>query len=199
LAVVLIPYAMSYRSTVEGRILKEVRCELCGLEYVYVLICQAEGQGTSMLFLDNEGAQARARQGAEEQLRANLAGGCAVVPCPECGHVQEHMVPQARRLHRAWMKKVAVGAFIVAGISFLPAMIFTMLADRPIEGFAARALLWPLVGVCLAIAVGLPLLRIVLSRMYDPNNEPVESRKEAAQKVEVRKEDIMKAAQEGTG
>src|SRR5262245_28452231 len=52
-----IPTGVDYTSTVTGSVLKQVRCEQCNLEYLYEMTRSARGEGTSLLFLDNEGAQ----------------------------------------------------------------------------------------------------------------------------------------------
>src|SRR5262249_47581424 len=84
-----IPYALTYKTTLRGRVPKLVRCEKCSFEYVYLLEMTVAGEGTSLLFLDNEGARQRSAAQAESALQQNLAQGCEVVPCPACGLVQE--------------------------------------------------------------------------------------------------------------
>jgi hypothetical protein len=123
--VIPIPYAVSYQTTVRGSVPKLVRCEQCGHEYVYLLTVSSWGRATSFLFLDNEGARECSALRAEAVLRSELRHGCAVVPCPSCGRIQEHMVPQAPRLYRRWMKKAALAAFFVGGVLFVPTMVVT--------------------------------------------------------------------------
>jgi hypothetical protein len=77
-----IPYAMDYTSTMSGAVLKLVRCEHCGTEYVYKMQRMATGEGTSFLFLDNHGAADRAAARAEETLQRKLERGVDLVPCP---------------------------------------------------------------------------------------------------------------------
>lgn len=81
----LIPYGMDYTAHLSGSILKMVRCEQCAQDYVYVLTRSAEGQGRSLLFLDNEGARERAASRAERRLREKLERSCDPVPCLHCG------------------------------------------------------------------------------------------------------------------
>jgi hypothetical protein len=114
--VVPIPYAKSYRSTVTGRAPKFVVCDQCGLEYVYILEAEGTGEGTSLLFLDNEGAKARSNAEAEAQMRATLEQACAVVPCPRCFRVQQHMIPKARAEYHPWLKKLAFWGLVLAPI-----------------------------------------------------------------------------------
>jgi hypothetical protein len=65
----MIPYAVTYTSTVKARLTKSMACESCRTEYIYIMERQACGQGTNMLFLDNAGASARAQAQAENLVR----------------------------------------------------------------------------------------------------------------------------------
>src|SRR4051794_36030586 len=103
-----IPYGQKYTTTLRGRVPKLVKCEQCSLEYVYHLSRSARGEGTSFLFLNNEGAQSSAEGEARARLLAALMKACEPVPCPGCGHVQQHMVPRARQLRHRWMGPAAV-------------------------------------------------------------------------------------------
>src|SRR6476659_1736216 len=49
-----------YSAKAIGHTLREVKCETCQADYVYVLKCEGIGSGTSVLFLDNQGAAERA-------------------------------------------------------------------------------------------------------------------------------------------
>ena len=98
-----VPVAMSYTAKVKGRQLKLVSCVQCSEEYVYALERAAQAEDTSILFLDNAGAKARAEAAAQAKLNAKLERECDVVPCPACGHIQPDMVKQARRLRHRWM------------------------------------------------------------------------------------------------
>src|SRR5262249_45380080 len=42
-----IPYALTYKTTLRGRVPKLVRCEKCSFEYVYLLEMTVAGEGTS--------------------------------------------------------------------------------------------------------------------------------------------------------
>src|SRR5262245_33608837 len=106
-----IPYGTSHHVTVTGRAPKLVACEKCGHEYVYLLEASAAGHASNLLFLDAGGARDRAQEAAYGDLHHTLEHDCEVVPCPSCGHVQDHMRPKARRHHRRWMKTLALLAF----------------------------------------------------------------------------------------
>jgi hypothetical protein len=193
--VVPIPYGLRYRATARGQVPKLVRCEECGLEYVYVLEGTAEGAGSSFLFLDNQGAQERSQAAAAAALCATLEGGYDVVPCPACGRIQEHMIPRARREHRRWMNKLALAAFIVGGILFLPATIVGQLHEFAGGGPSwLPTAIWSAIAVLGVTAVGLPLLRLALAKHYDPNRAPVDERRRLGAEIAVSKEEFLKAA-----
>jgi hypothetical protein len=119
----LIPYAMRYSTRLGAQVPKLVTCEECGLEYVYLMKRTAEGEGTSLLFVDNAGAQNRAAQEAHEALIYKLQTSCDAVPCPACGHYQEHMIPRARYHHNRWMLKAGLALVPFAAIGMLVAMV----------------------------------------------------------------------------
>jgi hypothetical protein len=113
-----IPYAREYSATLAGSVLKLVLCENCGVEYVYRLERTAMGSGTSMLFLDNQGARARAAHQADDRLRALLAHEVEAVPCPDCGWYQRSMIPKARSDHAHWMVTAGLVLLIVGFVAF---------------------------------------------------------------------------------
>src|SRR5262245_4366789 len=125
---VLIPTGMTYSVTLEGHTPKVVRCEGCGLEYVYFLEGKAEGTGTSGLFQDRQRAQERAIEKAQISLREQLEKACAPVPCPTCGQVQRHMFDGARIGQRPGMLKAGTGLLILAGVLSIPGLILALLS-----------------------------------------------------------------------
>jgi hypothetical protein len=197
-----IPVGMKYSATARGEVPKLVKCEGCGLEYVYLLRARGEGNASSMLFLDNQGAQLRARERAEKQLAAALETGVGVVPCPGCGRIQENMVPLAQKGRHPWMLLLAIFAFLGAALMLVPAAcIFSTAPSRTPEEW--RGAVWLLADLGLALVGGILLLvRARLSRRYDPNSEPLEERKRWGQEAAWTKEEYLKAvedAQQGQG
>src|SRR5947209_8764612 len=98
-----IPVAAEHTATAAGTIVKEVRCEHCGSEYVYQMARQAAGSGTSLLFLDEKRAKYRAAKRAQARLQQLLERDCDPVPCPDCGKYQAHMYRAVRRSYQLWM------------------------------------------------------------------------------------------------
>jgi hypothetical protein len=192
--VVGIPYALTYTTTVTGRIPKLVRCEQCGFEYVYLLEATAAGAGTSVLFLDNEGAYQRSLAQAQALMHQELVGGSDVIPCPSCGTVQAHMLPRARQDYRHWMYTAGVFAMAAAGILVLPAVVYTLIDSTTTGMSGVTAAL--IVGMATLFCVGLGLiqLRVRMAAAYDPNAEPVETRRQKGQEYAISKDDFLKEA-----
>src|SRR5262245_35452028 len=114
-----VPIGMQYTSRASGAAAKPVTCEACGAEYVYILEREAEGHGSSVLFLDNAGGKRRAQEAAEREVARQLERDCEVVPCPKCGHIQPEMAKLAKRRHLGLVKKggwIATGLAAVFGI-----------------------------------------------------------------------------------
>lgn len=170
-----IPYAVDYYVRVTGREPKVVECEACRHGYVYFLKRAGYGQNTSVFFLDNAGAKARAADQAHAGLEAALATGIDPVPCPQCGWYQAEMVAQARAAHWAGLRYVGYfGACLAAGAG--GAVVAVGLTGAP----ADRSLLYTY-----ALAIGLPGLAVWvaagrlqrrLAAAYDPNAAPAAGR-----------------------
>ena len=179
-----LPYARTYRATVRRKLPKGVKCGQCGFEYAYLLQAMVTGNGTSLLFLDNQGASDRALWQAEQSAQRYLERETDVVPCPSCGYIQPEMVVKARELRFSWLKR--------AGIFFLPIgsilLVCATATTSPNHDAGTAAVL-----CCAAIAAflcvpGLPPLKYGLSRKNDPNNESVAIRKERGRRRAVAKE-----------
>jgi hypothetical protein len=170
-------------------LLKLVHCEHCQKEYVYKLERSATGSGTSMLFLNNRGASARAAAQAQDKLRRSLEEGADLVPCPACGYYQAHMLPLARRGHRRWM--LLTGAWLTLGLIPI-ALIAAAIND------AARPplLSWPvfvaLLGPPALLGIGLMFGKLLLAAAYDPNHADEDTRKQFGQQRAMLREDFEK-------
>jgi hypothetical protein len=182
-----IPIGKKYTATVTGSVMKGVVCEQCKLEYVYTLTRQAQGEGTSLLGLNDGGAERRASDAANTVLKKILDRAQDPVPCPGCGWYQESMIAIVRRARRGWMRRLAT----VSGVlGFLAGCLaFATFMSRPASGWDASHSQTESVFVCLAIlsglllgsAIGLPLLRYYSCRQFDPNLEDVELHKKLGQ------------------
>src|SRR5262245_48557996 len=105
-----------YSTRVSGQVPKLVKCEECGLEYVYFLEGSAEGVGVSPFHLDNQGAQELAQELAVARLHLQAEHHCAVIPCMACGHVQRHMFDAVRDELRPGMRQTGVSLIVIAAV-----------------------------------------------------------------------------------
>jgi hypothetical protein len=188
-----IPYAPSYYSAVKGSSPKLVCCEQCGFEYVYLVTATGRGEGTSFLFQNNEAAKHRARAAAEADLAAALAERFAVVPCRECGHIQQHMIVLARDQRHGGMGCLWV-LLLLGGIA-LAALTLALSLDGYVEQ-PLLGVLWAVAALLAAFSVGLLVRWHRLYRRYDPNAEPVELRKQLGQKRATSKELFLQSIEE---
>jgi hypothetical protein len=166
--VIRIPTGIDYTAQVTGSTLKVVQCEKCQANYAYVMTRTSTGHGRSILFLDNAGAQDRARQRAEDNLNYRLENACDPVPCPDCGWFQEEMLPKARKTLCQWMQTTGI-ALLIGAIAFAVVGYAGILMEkgRPAPGCAAPALgagaVCALVGTVFLIAWLIRRIRL------DPN------------------------------
>jgi hypothetical protein len=166
------------------------------MEYVYLMERTREGEGTSFLFLDNEGARQRAERQAEAQFSEALQSSCDTVPCPSCGRVQEHMILRARKLYCRWMQTGGLYLFFAAAFFFVGGIWAGIANEGARSGPVWTVPLFLLAGVCALIAFALTFARRALVRRLDPNAEDVEVRKERGQARAVSKEQFLKMLQE---
>jgi hypothetical protein len=175
-----IPYGMDYTSTASGAVLKRVVCEHCQAEYAYTLERSAIGEGTSLLFIDNEGAAQRASSRAEQELQRKLERGIDVVPCPACGWIQKNMIPRVRREYRRWM-------LYAAGLLIFIPLLVAFIGGVANEGGYDEGphIPWPIflgtLGALVFLGLGLLVVRFVTIRRYDPNSQDAETRKRIGQ------------------
>jgi hypothetical protein len=81
-----------FKTTLTGSTARDIKCENCGCDYVYLIKAESHGTGVSPLCLDHEGARKRALGQAKLRLHEQLHGVHRAVPCPDCGWYQKHMV-----------------------------------------------------------------------------------------------------------
>ena len=147
-----IPVANHHTAFAFGSVIKEVQCEACNCEYVYNLKRTATGGGISPLFLDEQGAAARAQDAARRSIDATLKAAVDVVACPSCGWYQKGMQLE---LKRKKFGRIAFYTVPIAGIFFLLGVIF-----------GVRALAIPGIGCILVGMVGGYFWSLI---KYDPN------------------------------
>jgi hypothetical protein len=189
-----IPYAQTYTATMRGRVLKSVTCEQCRAEYVYSMEREAVGQGTSLLFLDNEGASGRASSDAERTLQRTLEQDCDPVPCPTCGWYQIPMVALLRKQHHSWMVW-AGGLLLIA--SLVDGIIFYLnMVDIRGGNPTARTITGAILLVAIPMGLGFFLLRRILAAQFDPNLSDVNTRKQIASDRALLREELERILEE---
>ena len=136
----------------------------------------------------------RSRSHAEHRLHAALQKGRKVVPCPACGHVQQHMVPLAQWQRHRWLNKVSMAAWLLAFFLLAPALMCQLVVPSPNASNPTlqRVGWWCAFGIAAGAGLGLPVLRSVLAARYDPNRAPVEVRKHTGQRLAVSKEQYLR-------
>lgn len=92
-----IPYGRRYSSTFALRAWIPVRCEHCGALFAYKIERTVRGEGSSILWLDNEGASERARDEAVRAAEFALKSALEPVPCITCGSYQAAMIHLLRQ------------------------------------------------------------------------------------------------------
>lgn len=114
---VLIPIGTSYTAQLEASSLKEVCCEQCRCEYVYVAARSGTGHGLAPLFMFQEAAESSAEKAAYQRLQKELAKAVDIAPCPRCSRVQGFMI-------RAKRVKIMQGAAVTAFVFLAPVLLF---------------------------------------------------------------------------
>jgi hypothetical protein len=165
-----------FKATQVGSITERVKCESCGAEYEYILTRQAQAQAISLYGLTDEAAASKAKNRAAAKLKQALARGTDPVPCPVCGHYQEHMLWAARRLKYRWLSWYPLIALLVSPLFCLGALLWDFdSANKEVIPMTVLAWLWG--GFLVASVIGVPVvIQPYLRRLHDPNKAPVDQR-----------------------
>ncbi len=158
----MIPVGRQYTATVTAKAWIPVLCEHCGSMFGYLTTRKAEGAGSSLLWLDNEGAAARAQKAATHSLHQKFKKANDPVPCPRCVKYQAKM---ARGLRRGFfLKGLWIG--LAAGFVWFLWVLFTW--DSSARSFwQAGSTGVPLILV--AVAAGAVLWGVIRAVRLDPD------------------------------
>jgi hypothetical protein len=164
-----------------GAVVKEVRCEDCGGEYVYLMKRTASSGG-----FNSKETSARM---ADLRLEPILKKEFDVVPCPSCGWYQEAMVLRAKQ--QAAKDRYLLGWILMGLFSFFafPPLLSTLFRER-LDELQGNLVLGSL-GICGFLAGFL----IWLSSHWqftrcDPNAADKDERIRLGQSLSRRKEDV---------
>jgi hypothetical protein len=127
-----------------------------------------------LLFLDNQGARERADQDAEQNLRGMLEREIEAVPCPICGWFQAAMVPKVQREHRVLLRDLGVVLIGIAIVAFWLSFLEGALRNRTLPWWQATSAM--VAAACACVGAGLLIVKVILSRRYDPNSADRDAR-----------------------
>ncbi len=126
---VRVPIGRKYTVTATGSLIKQVCCEKCNYEYQYKVQRIGTGYGTSLLWLDNDGASQRANRNASSDLDKKLARAIEPIPCPSCRWYQRNMISIVKlREAKNTLLFGLLTAFVIFLVSSLGASVFKKLA-----------------------------------------------------------------------
>ena len=184
-----IPYAMSYSATRQGIVLREVTCEFCTAEFVYALSREATGEGTSLLFLNNQGAEQEATRAAEAELAKKLENDIDPVPCPKCGLYQSAMVDIVRSSQHGWLLLIAILCPLVSFIAFC--FLASAFIFNPVWATTGARIGLAIGGVGgILAAIGLLVLWNSITNAYDPNSHDHEAKRQSSKQKGMLKDDF---------
>jgi len=127
---VFIYVGKTFNATATGTVIKEVNCEKCALRFYYELARVAAGEADAPYYMGQGSAEERAQRRAQQNLAGKLQVDCEVVPCPQCGHVQQAMVRFLRgRMYRTL--RVLTWVLPIAGLVLTWVMAAMAKFDRP--------------------------------------------------------------------
>jgi hypothetical protein len=153
---------MRYKATVQGEIWRIVRCENCGTPYAYRMEIEASADSSSLLGLNDQGAQQRAAAQAALNLQAKSQVSVAAVPCPECGYYQRHMARRFRSQYLHWT--------LIAGVVALAGGLAVLFSDVPYGWVGATGLI--------SVGAAFMILGALWRPRIDPNAGDPEPRKQ---------------------
>ena len=153
------------RTTASGTTLRLVECEDCSHRYGYLVKVQVAQYARTGVGAEHslEVAGKRARRIAEQQLEWAID----LAPCPNCGWIQDEMIPLARRRFLPWA--ILVGLILI-GLSLLivPCVLYYGLVYQPYLPFPKLALALSIVPAGLGVL--LIISKFALAPLYDPNS-----------------------------
>lgn len=184
----MIPVAKSIEVTARGSAYKSVVCEECQCEYVYLVTRDALGSVSGFVLADKQAMQERATRFANASLRSMLARAEEPVPCPNCGHYQQSMIPLLQRKHRPGLFFTGL-FFLVVGGSFWFLALVALLTGSPRNNISPRPFVEAAVWIT-TFGFGLIVARRILSLGIRPNDSNPEERKLLARSLAMTKREF---------
>jgi hypothetical protein len=169
------------KATATGLTLRLVECESCRHQYGYLLKAVATVRAGGS---ESRGGQAvdEAAKVAKAKVKKRLKHALELVPCPDCGWVQDNMRALARKAHLRWLMYVSAALCFLAILLSAGATVTLAVTRRASEGI----LLYLVVAVVAfgLIGLGLLALRLLLATLHEPNrSNPNRQRQLGAQRA----------------
>jgi hypothetical protein len=172
----------------EGSDIKEVTCEACGQQYVYLLRRTVYVPWDFSIWHNNKLAWKSAGMEADLKLRDALRNGYGDVPCPHCGWIQNHMFKMARN------KRAAIPFYAGLLVLLVPVLFGVYVAVTVINPAVERG---QAVDFRPYAMIAAPLLAVSLvfttwawrcATWWNPNSASVEARLRRARKLALTRE-----------
>lgn len=112
-------FVRSFTATAHAEIWRQVTCEKCECEYVYLHRLTAKHSEASFYGANDDAARAQAPYGAQARLAYLAKNAVEPVACPECGYLQADMCEEIRKRRFGWMRTAGffcMCAAITAGL-----------------------------------------------------------------------------------
>jgi hypothetical protein len=151
---------------------RAVKCVSCGCRFGYRVEITGTGVARSPYFMDEDGAQERAQERAEEQLARIYDTYVVPMPCPGCGDYQPEMIDAMKRRKypfpfrvRRWMAVVYAIIGVIALATLVGTMVVPNFYNTPLVcGFLAL-IPW---GLATALFVPVFAFQSLQRRMFNP-------------------------------
>ena len=167
-----IPYAMAYTAKAGGMVWKLVGCEHCNTLFAYQMQRWAKGGAVSVFFLNNQGAQERASDLAQQKLLKMLETDFNVLPCPTCGKYQRYMYWRIQGKQwgglQGWGALCFILALPIAIVGYLFSISSSYNANRDIPWMMRNCYITA--GTLCGLGFALMVLSGILGARHDPNN-----------------------------
>jgi hypothetical protein len=172
-----------YNCTTSGVVLKRVECEKCRTVYIYQMRRHAQGHGASVYYVDNEGAEERARTEAETALERKLEVDCDAVPCVNCGNYQHHMVQKIKSERYIWLPWLA--AFLPFATFILGIFAWVAYSNSNAGATPEHAQICLILAVAAGVVSLIAIVAQIIVSRFDPNAAPVEKRRALGRQLAV--------------
>jgi len=180
-----------HTTTISKTVTRLVKCEHCGIEFVYFMELEAEGRANSPYFLAEKSAKKSASQKAHRQMDVQVAKSFDSIPCPGCFLYQKYMYETARSGANSvslftGCSSLFLGCLLAGGLRILYESI-----QADWMWYAAVALM-----AIFLVPVAWQLAVIVKRSInFDPNTESEDNRKRIAQEQAVERHAFEKSIQ----